>query len=365
MNAVIGMTEVLLQKPLDPEHRELVRTVREGGDALLAVLNDVLDLSAIEAGRLVVERSPFDPRAVVSDVVGLMQPEARRAGLALTSIVEQGAPERVLGDARRIRQVLLNLVGNALKFTEHGEVEVKVSVSRATGKEMLRFDVKDTGAGIPRRDLERIFQPFTQIDASPTRRQGGAGLGLAISRELALRMRGSLQVDSEPGRGSIFTLEVPLEAALASNPPVPAPLPDVPPHTRILVAEDNEVNVRVLVHMLNQLGLQADVVHTGAEALVAAKRVRFDCILMDVHMPEMDGLEATRRIRAELEVKAPVIVAVTADALPEQRAAVRAAGVDEVLTKPILLEPLAGALSRALLRKTSVSGPSPKSGETA
>jgi signal transduction histidine kinase/ActR/RegA family two-component response regulator len=354
MNAVIGMTDVLLDTKLDDEQRTMLKTVRDGGDALLAVLNDVLDLSAIEAGRLAIARAPFDVRGVVADVAALMQPEATQAGLTLETRVDDDVPRTVLGDARRVRQVLLNLVGNAVKFTERGAVTVHTCVTAAddpndpNGVRRLRFAVRDTGVGIDVEDLDRIFVPFTQLDASSTRTRGGSGLGLSISRQLAVQMGGAIGVESEVYRGSTFTLDVPLELASdEGSAPNERARPALPPHMRILIAEDNEVNVRVLEHMLTTLGLRADVVTTGAAALRAVQERSYDCVLMDVHMPEMDGLEATRRIRAEVSGGGPRVIAVTADALPEQTDAFRAAGVDDVLAKPIVVGALAAALARS------------------
>ncbi len=347
MNAVLGMTDLLLETKLDDDQRTKLKTVRDGGDALLAVLNDVLDLSAIEAGRLAIARAPFQPRAVVDDVAALMQPEATRAGLTLEAHVDDDVPKTALGDARRVRQVLLNLVGNAVKFTERGAVTLHACVTTVDGARRLRFAVRDTGVGIDADDLDRIFVPFTQLDASSTRTRGGSGLGLSISRQLAVQMGGAVGVESEVYRGSTFTLDVPLEVSLdEASAPMERPRPALSPQMRILIAEDNEVNVRVLEHMLSSLGLRADVVGTGAAALRAVHEVAYDCVLMDVHMPEMDGLEATRRIRAEVQGGGPPVVAVTADALPEQSAAFRAAGVDEVVAKPLLVDTLAGALAR-------------------
>ncbi len=342
MNAVLGSTDLLLQTSLDDQQMSLVQTIRGGGDALLAVLNDVLDLRAVEAGRLSVERAPFSPAAVAEEVAGLLRPEAQRTGLALDVHVDDGAPATVRGDVRRVRQVLLNLVGNAVKFTEKGSVSVRVSAEPGG----VRFAVSDTGTGIRPEDHERIFLPFTQLDSSSTRRRGGIGLGLAISRELAALMGGELRVDSAPGGGATFRFEIPVDLPAGATPARAAP-PPLPAALQILVAEDNEVNVRVLLGMLALLGLSADVVGTGAAALAAVRRTAYDCVLMDVHMPEMDGLEATRRIRAE-SASPPAVVAVTADALPEQRAELSAAGFDEVITKPILLDALSAALARAL-----------------
>jgi signal transduction histidine kinase len=342
MNAMLGSISLLLSSKLDGAQVDLVRTVKEGGDALLAILNDVLDLAAVEAGRLAIEHRPFHPHEVTADVVRLLEPEARRSGLALTIDVDDGARAPVFGDERRVRQVLLNLIGNAVKFTDRGHVGVRVRVLDG----LVRFDVEDTGKGIRTDDQDRMFHPFTQIDSSSTRTRGGIGLGLSISRELAHALGGDVTVKSELGQGSTFTFAFPHRPAPAlprTATPAPAPLPST---LSILVAEDNEVNARVLIAMLAQLGLHADVVGTGAAALAAARRVAYDVILMDVHMPEMDGLEATRRIRAETGKRAR-IVAVTADALPEEHKALFAGGFDAVLTKPVFLEALAGALAAA------------------
>ena len=340
MHALLGITELLKGGALPPESQtELLEIASRSGDAMVTMLDDVLDLAKASAGRLSIDKAPFDPGAVVDDVVALLEPQALKKGLALDARLTGALPALVEGDRVRLRQVLTNLVGNALKFTERGTVDVVVS--GADGH--LRFEVVDTGIGIAPEALSRLFQPFVQVDASTTRRYGGTGLGLAISRQLVELMGGTIGATSEPGRGSRFwfTVKLPTVEARALPPPE-APTPGHAP-LRVLLAEDNAVNQRVATRMLEQLGHRVVVVGNGAAALERLSSESFDVVLMDVHMPELDGLEATRRIRRG-PTPQPRIIALTASAMPEEREACFTAGVDDFLTKPVKLEQLRRAL---------------------
>ncbi|HRE08332.1 MAG TPA: response regulator, partial [Opitutaceae bacterium] len=507
MNGVIGMTSLLLDSPLSTEQREFVETVRASGDALLTIINDILDFSKIESGRMELEKTDFSLRECVEGALDLMSPKAAEKHLDLLCEIADDAPGRVRGDPARLRQIIVNLLGNALKFTEQGEVEVRVTAEsldqdpagggdswplfRAGDRLRLVFAVRDTGIGISAEGQTRLFQSFSQVDASTTRRFGGSGLGLAISKRLAEMMEGRMWVDSEEGRGSTFWFSVvvesvtrqlggpvgagalqgrrllvvddnatnrrilmrysdhwgmntravasgtealvelrngahfdvavldmqmpemdgvtlalemrklpeganlPLvmlsslgqrEAALHANlfaagltkPAKPAllfetlarvingkpgrtlspvavtrPLSSAavttPPRSeRILVAEDNRVNQKVALSILAKLGFRADVAANGLEVLEAVRRQRYDIILMDVQMPEMDGLEASRRLQVLLPARAerPWIIALTANAMQGDREVCLAAGMDDYLSKPIKGDELAAALDR-------------------
>ena len=489
MNAVIGMTSLLLDDELTPEQRELAEVVRSSGDALLHVIDDILDYSKIEAGKLELEREPVDLRECVESALEIIAPRAWEKRIELGCLIDEAAPAGIVGDAARLRQVLLNLLSNAVKFTEKGEVVVHVD-AEPTGANAYRleFAVRDTGIGIPSDRMDRLFASFSQVDASTTRRYGGTGLGLAISKRLVGLMGGTMSAESEEGAGSTFRVALPVEAtdaptprsargtppqlagkrllvvddnvtnneivarlarswgmeavattspsealarieqgeqfdvgvldmvmpemdglalaheirrrrethelplimltslgrlpevrssgvfsvqlakpvkasqlynallqALAENlsePTVDELVPAVgKPATsplRILLAEDNAVNQKVALRLLSQLGHRADVAANGLEALAALEREPYDVVLMDVQMPELDGLDASRRIHERWSADArPRIIAMTANAMPEDRAACLAAGMDDYLAKPIRPKELAGALGRA------------------
>jgi PAS domain S-box-containing protein len=391
MNAVIGMTSLLLDTPLSQEQAEYTRTIRTGSEALLALINDILDVSKIEASKLELEQVPFDLRACVESALRLITPRAIEKDLDVLAHIEESAPASVLGDVTRLRQVLTNLLSNAVKFTEEGEVRLTVSASevgapagqasRAPGASTsvplirLHFAVSDTGLGIPTDRQAQLFQAFSQLDTSTTRKYGGTGLGLVISRRLVELMGGNLWVDSEgvPGRGSTFqfTLLTPIIPASAQPagtegwPPSPSDLSGFSREAfdthlaqrrplRILLAEDNAINQMVALRLLGRLGYQADVASNGFEALAAVYHKPYDVILMDVQMPELDGLEATRRIRAEFALSpalaassaGPYIIAMTANAMRGDRETCLAAGMQDYLSKPIQVEALVAALSR-------------------
>ena len=358
MNAVIGMTSVLLRTPLSREQRDYVDTIRRSGEDLLVILNDILDLSKIEAGRLEIEAIPFRVADCVKEAVDLLAEGAARKGLKIGSRVEPNVPTVVVSDATRLRQVLVNLIGNAVKFTSEGEVFVNVSARAAPpgpapgqGVE-LRFAIRDTGPGIPMDRLDRLFKPFSQADSSTTRLFGGTGLGLAISQRLVERLGGTIEVESEPGKGAVFSFTIRCEpAAVMDEPVLRDETGEIPPGLfrplRILLAEDNSINQKVALLLLERLGYAADVAANGLEVLTSLRRQDYDVVLMDVQMPEMDGLEAARRIVAEPpRGRRPRIIAMTANALRRDRDACLAAGMDDYLSKPILLEDLRAALLR-------------------
>ena len=371
MNAIIGMTDLALDTRLDAEQREYLTTVKTAADALLMVINDVLDFSKIEAGRLDLEQADFalgDSLAAVSRIVAI---QAREKGLAFLSHVDPAVPGCLRGDSGRLRQVLLNLVGNAVKFTERGEVEVRVSVEgRSEDGVTLRFMVRDTGIGIAADKQQLIFESFSQVDASTTRRYGGTGLGLAISRRLVEMMGGRIWVESTPGAGSrfFFTARFALSSGVpaAEREKVSGEQPgdhgrkdlscrSAAPHSalNILLAEDNAVNQLLAVRVLENAGHRVTVAGDGAQALDAIRRERFDLVLMDVQMPVLGGLEATKALReaerASGNERIPVI-AMTASAMQGDRERCLAAGMDDYISKPIVIEQLHATIDRVMAR---------------
>jgi PAS domain S-box-containing protein len=355
MNGVIGMVGMLLETPLTDEQRELALTVRSSGQALLSIINDILDFSKIEAGKLTFESAELDVPRTVDGVIDLLEGEARSKGIELASVVSRDVPRIVSGDAVRLRQVLTNLVGNAVKFTERGRVVTRVEKIGDSGDvTTLRFSVEDTGIGIDAETQQRIFQPFNQADGSMTRRYGGTGLGLAISRQLVEMMHGEIGVVSEKGKGSTFwfTAELRNAARAALPEAIPRLMHGQGPERRtarlrILVAEDNRINQRVALAQLEKLGHEADVVDSGRACLDALVRGTYDVVLMDCQMPEMDGYEATEAIRRGEESGRHIpIIAMTAHAMKGDRERCLTAGMDDYIPKPITPELLEDALGR-------------------
>ena len=345
MSAIIGMTELLLADPVTPAQRDSLQTVRSSAVALVTLVNDLLDLQRIELGKLTLEQVPFDPRACVQDVCKLLVPLAREKGIGFGVEVAADVPGAVLGDPNRLRQLVLNLAGNAIKFTAVGRVAVHARVEPSETQD-LRFciDVADTGIGIPADQQERMFEAFAQVGGTITHRQGGSGLGLTIARQLADLMGGRLWADSTEGVGSVFHLTVRLGCAPAQIlvAPVLMPVPAASAPLRVLIADDSEVNRLVTARHLERHGHQVTTVCDGSEALDAAMRQRFDVILMDCQMPKMDGFDATIAIRAHEQstgIHAP-IVALTAFASAENRARCLAAGMNAHLAKPFAIAEL-------------------------
>jgi signal transduction histidine kinase len=345
LNAVIGLTTLLLDRELPSDERELVTAIRSSGEALVALVSDVLDFSKIEAGHMDLERRSFVLKTLVEQSLDLVAASARNRGLRLKHRMAPGLPTRVVGDGGRVRQVLVNLLGNAVKFTHDGTIEVRVA-SKATGanKLMLEFQVADTGIGIPPERLETIFEDFNQADVSTTRKYGGTGLGLAIVRRLVQLMGGDIAVSSVQGHGTTFeftievepdsqirrTMDAPEEALERMDPTLGERIP-----LRILIAEDNLVNQMVALQILGRMGYRADAVGNGLEVLTALEREKYDLVLMDIQMPEMDGIQATRAIRRKYRNKSPRIVALTAAAFTDMHDQCLAAGMEAFITKPL------------------------------
>jgi signal transduction histidine kinase len=346
MNAVIGLTQLLHDDAHEPLQRERLKRVFDAAQHLMGLINDVLDLSRIEAGKLSLETVAFDLSALVDRMLGMIESAARAKGLHLLRQLDPGLPQRLLGDERRLGQVLLNFLGNAVKFTHQGEVGLSVSQVRADegDRVWLRFEVWDSGIGLTAEQQARVFDAFEQADASTTRRFGGSGLGLTISRELCQLMGGQIGVASQPGQGSRFWILLPLQRLVAegSRPPVATGAPPTDQGLpvwrlpgKVLVVEDNPVNQEVIQALLARHGLAADLAGDGAVAVAMAQQQAYPLVLMDMHMPLMDGLEATRRIRRQPLHERTPIIAMTANVYEDDRQQCRDAGMNDHLAKPI------------------------------
>jgi CheY-like chemotaxis protein len=350
LNGVLGMAQAMARDKLPGAQKERLEVIRHSGEMVLALLNDLLDISRIEAGRLELEPGVLDLEALVQEAEAAFGPAAAAKGVALSVEVDPDAKGLWQADPTRVRQIVYNLLSNAVKFTERGAVVVRFALDRGA----LWVRVTDTGPGIAADRLEALFDRFVQAEASTARRYGGSGLGLAISRELARLMGGEVWVESKLGRGSTFHARLPLARAEAAEPaaePAPSAAPEPDRRLRILVAEDNETNQLVLKALLGQLGITPRVVGDGLAAVEAWRDGRWDLVLMDIRMPLMDGVEAARRIReleaAERRPRTP-IVALTANAMSHQAAEYLAAGMDGFVAKPIQVERLLAAINEAV-----------------
>jgi signal transduction histidine kinase len=371
MNGVLGMVDLLLQTSLTPEQRESCKIIKTSADSLLCIINDILDFSKIEAGRMQVEKVDFDLADTITSAVKLLSPAARAKGLDLSCDIDHGLGPILVGDPTRIRQILLNLLNNAVKFTGEGKVYLEVRRLSETDEDVqLRFAVTDTGIGISEEDQKKLFQSFTQADASTTRRFGGTGLGLAICRKLVEMMGGSIHVVSSPGKGSTFSLTIKLgkskgacrptgQTALPGNGSAPLPessgngaeSPAIAPNgSRILLAEDNPINRIVAVKQLEKLGYTVDTANNGLDAVEAHRQRNYPIIFMDCQMPQMDGYEATKKIR-QMESEqnlAPVrIIAMTANAMEGDAELCLATGMNDYIAKPVDRNKLTTVLKRA------------------
>jgi signal transduction histidine kinase/CheY-like chemotaxis protein len=344
LNGVIGVTQLALDASAQPEVVRHLKIVQLSAKGLLSLINDILDFSKIESGLMEVVGAPFAVRPLVTDLCLMLQQEASHKGLLLRSAVDESVPEWVSADDNRLRQVLVNLVTNAIKFTATGTVTISVGW-RA---ERLSFTVADTGIGIPADKRDVIFDAFRQADNSTSRRYGGSGLGLTISKKLVELMDGRISLESEPGRGSTFSFAIAAPVVESPSEEPPDAREKAAESMKILVAEDHKVNQYLIVNILRKLGHFPTIAENGVEALAALDRDTFDMVLMDIQMPEMDGLEAVRRIRL---AEGPSgqhlpVVALTARAMAGDRELILTAGMDEYLEKPVQVEALAAVLSR-------------------
>ena len=356
MNGILGMTELALATALTPEQREYLTWVKSSGDNLMRVLNDILDFSKIDAGQLSLEAIPISLVTLLDEVIALHSTATNAKGLNLHWQLEGVIPKSLLGDPVRIQQVLNNLISNAVKFTEQGEVAVHVRCDEAPDDRrvvLLHITVEDNGIGIPADKLESIFVPFSQAESSTTRKYGGTGLGLSIVDQLVKLMHGRIRVESTPGRGSRFLVTLPLqcsiEQAAAAPPAVPADATADLSGKRILLVEDTPVNQKIGEKLLSRRGCLVTIAADGLQAIAAVEQQDFDLILMDIQMPELDGLEATRRLRArerELNLPRRPIVAMTANAMAEDRAACLGAGMDDFIAKPFRADELIALAAR-------------------
>jgi len=364
MNGILGMSELLLASELTRKQRDYLDMVRQSAVSLMEILNDILDFSKIEAGKLELENQVFDLHATIRSAIRIFTALAQNKGLTLNYSIAADVPKRMRGDSGRLRQIIVNLVGNAVKFTTDGTVQLKAECLRRLAPQSnlaaIRISVSDTGPGIPKSKLETIFESFTQADNSPTRKHYGTGLGLAICKHLVGRMNGDIWVESVEGRGSEFVFEINLEA-IDEGPPAPLPKPPakhkIGPLT-ILLAEDNPINQMFAIEILEQDGHRVIAVGNGAEALATLSEQKVDVVLMDIQMPGMDGLEATRRIRSGETPGVPTdvpIIAMTAHALKGDRERFLQSGMDGYLSKPVGSEEIQAALHQVLMLKNSVS----------
>jgi len=368
MNGVLGMLELLTLTDVSPQQQRYIDVSRASGEALLAIIDNILDLSKIEAHKMVLEQTVFDLDALLNKVAAMMSVQASQKGLSLDCDFAADLPRWVCGDPKRLRQVLVNLLANAVKFTDTGEIRISAGLDRLDkDHSLLRFAVSDSGIGLREDQRLSVFEPFVQADPSTTRKYGGTGLGLAIARQFVEMMGGTLGVESEEGLGCTFRFTVRLKLA-----PTPAVEQDTPAeavgtfvpgspagrNARILVAEDNPTNRMVAIEQLAKLGLAAQAVTNGAEAVEAFHTVSYDLVLMDCDMPVMDGFEATRRLREMGKAELPII-ALTADAMVEDRERCLRAGMSDYLAKPVQLKRLSEVLAKWLNTASDGAGQGP------
>jgi len=365
MNGVIGMIDSLLGTSLTVGQRESAQTIQSSAYSLLLIINDILDFSKIEAGKMTFEQVDFDLKEIIKNTIDLMATLAQGKGLHLSECIQEGTATDLVGDPTRLRQVLLNLLSNAIKFSEEGSVLLEIAQTSEIDDEVeISFSVHDTGIGMSEEAQEKLFQSFTQADTSTTRKYGGTGLGLAICRKLVELMGGTIEATSTLGKGSTFSfsLQFTKQKSFVSIDRAPTAVSGLSPATqttadpasangtRILLAEDGKTNQMVAVQVLKKLGYTADIALNGREAVEAWRHKKYDIILMDCNMPEMDGYEATRKIReleAERNLKPTQIIAMTASVMMEDRELCIAAGMNDFTTKPVDQHALKTALTRA------------------
>lgn len=363
MNGIMGMAQLALMTPLDQKQRQYIETVQSSSELLLSIINDILDFSKIDAGKLTLESVPFDLRNTIRSVVDLVRVKAAEKQLSLLCDVDDRLPASVLGDALRLHQVLLNLAANAVKFTEQGQVRLSVRLLSRNGDQIqVRFEVSDTGVGIDAASQSKLFEPFSQVDGSTTRRYGGTGLGLAISQQLVNRMGGQIAVHSQAGQGSVFFFELtfPVSTSVDDDlhtasdvPPLSADMTGVLLGARILVVEDNPVNQELASALLMRVGAVVTVAPNGRAAIDCLGVQSFDLVLMDCQMPVMDGYEAAREIRAAPKWRDLPVIAMTADAMLADRERATEAGMNDHIAKPFRVDEFYQTLSRWLEKKPS------------
>ncbi|NCN43721.1 MAG: hypothetical protein COZ36_04850 [Piscirickettsiaceae bacterium CG_4_10_14_3_um_filter_44_349] len=359
MNGIMGMTELLLDTPLSAEQHENLEAVKYSADALMTILNDILDFSKMEAGKFDLHSHPFHLRQLCQGILTTLTAQAQRKGITLKLSIDDRLNESLIGDDARLRQILLNLMGNAVKFTEQGHCELKVTLASPNAAEAseqtMLFEVIDTGAGIALADQQNLFSEFTQVDSSSTRRHGGTGLGLAICRRLLNLMQSDIAIDSEPGKGSrfYFTLKLPVNTSIIAEqqPAVTASAEVKHASESILLVEDNEVNRKIATAVLTKMGYEVHHANNGQEALDRLKQQPFDAVLMDMQMPVMDGLEATRQWRAfenQYQLFPTPIIAMTANATAEDKQQCFEAGMNDFISKPFKAERLRKILTDSI-----------------
>jgi CheY-like chemotaxis protein len=352
MNAVLGMTDLLLDTGLNSEQESWARIIKKSGENLLDIINDILDFSKIEAGRLTLEEIDFDLHSIVQDVTDLLAHKAKEKGINFTTEIESEVPRFAKGDPGRLRQILVNLVGNAVKFTSNGSVAITIRFKGAAGNKFcIECAVADTGIGIAPEKIEQIFNKFSQAEESTTRRFGGTGLGLTISQKLAHMMDGEINITSELEKGSTFSFRVCFKQGktLHTTTAATAKKEVSFPQARILIVEDIKVNILLMKKILEKHDCNVFSVTNGKEAVVAVQDNEYDLIFMDCQMPEMDGFEATRAIRKNEKQNHYIpIVALTADAMVGDREKCLAAGMDDYLNKPLKVEQVARMLEKWL-----------------
>jgi len=341
MNAIMGFTTLLERQDLTPRAKEYLQSIQKSGDNLLSIINDILDLSKIEAGMMRIESAPFSIHALVHSVEVMFTAKAAEKNIRIHTAIDDRVPPNLEGDAVRLTQILVNLVGNALKFTREGSITISIYPERQEGSVLFMcIRVEDTGIGIEKEKLAHIFDRFQQADDAVTRNYGGTGLGLSIVYELTLLQKGRIRVESEPGKGTVFHLEIPYR--ISSEPLADAGTAALPSFTgkfvsgnrRVLIAEDNEINQSLVAHLFSEWGLDYDITRNGREAIEKLKEKTYDLIFMDIQMPEMDGYTATREIRNVLGLETP-IVAMTANALAGEKEKCLGYGMNDYLSKPI------------------------------
>jgi len=387
MNGIIGMASLLDQTSLNKEQRGYIDTIRSCSDTLLTVINNILDFSTLESGTITLEEKETDLRGCIEEVLEIFIGRTLKAGIFLHCHVEANVPEHIVTDSFRLRQILINLVGNAVKFTQEGEISVLVSLApqpaepstTPPGHLIVQFEIVDTGIGIEPKQFAHLFRSFSQVDPSVSRKYGGSGLGLTIADRLIHLMNGQIKVESQPGVGSRFSFTILTRAAAPkTSPPDPTPslsLAEKFPF-RILLAEDNPINQQLALIILKRMGYSPTIAENGKEVLTKLQQAPYDLIFMDVQMPEMDGLEATRIIRsgnthaqtpgnthahqphAEPAPRQPIIIAMTANATPQDRDQCLSEGMNDYLSKPILIEELIGKLEKwGAISSTTLSPP--------